>query len=69
MAELKAKERKISRDGAKVVVYRDARDNWYVGRLSGLQFEPRPPRMLRSREACRRWADARFPGGRWERIG
>jgi hypothetical protein len=67
--ELKAKDRKITPNGARVIVYRDPRNNWYVGRLvGGRRFDPPPTGIFASWAESKQWADTHYPGGCWEPL-
>lgn len=66
MATFRARFEKQAADGARVVLFQVATDgSWFVGSESDPWLHPIPLGAFCSREAARKWADARFPGGDW----
>ncbi len=69
MPSFKPREHKTAEGGGRVIVYRDSTGAWYVGApAAGEPCSPMPMGAFITREAARRWADRRFPGGAWSRA-
>ena len=52
-------------DGARVTIWRDASQAFYVGKAPDANLERYPMGAFRSVDAARAWADRSFPGGEW----
>jgi hypothetical protein len=65
MAHFKKVSSKTAGDDFPVTLYKDSIGAYYVGHPGDRSTHPIPMGAFASRQAARRWADRRFPGGRW----